>query len=106
VIGLRRRAARSVDGCGRNRVGESSSEPRVARDVGRLLAGLSDTATNDLVYRLRLDAGARHDPLQSQAEQPGRMDTCQPAVSAPDRRPDRLDDDRLAPVHAPSPGPT
>src|SRR5262252_2557463 len=102
VVGLLRGAALKVDGRGGDRVGQAGGEPGIARHVGGLFSGLGHAATDDLLDGVRLDARSGDDGLQRQPQQPGWMDSRQPAVATSDRRPHRLHDDRLPHAHAPS----
>src|SRR5215472_1291517 len=102
MVGLLRRAALRVDGRGRRRVWQPGGEPGIARHVGGLLSGLGDAAADHLLHGLRLDARLGDDRPQGKPQQPGRMDSGQPAITPPDRRPHSLDDDGLSHTQAPS----
>ena len=58
VVGLLRRPTLTVDGGRGDLVRERLGQPRRARDVARLLAGLGDTPADDLTDRRRIDAGS------------------------------------------------
>jgi hypothetical protein len=80
-------------------------EPRVARDVERLLAVLLHAACEDVLDELRLDPRALDDLGVDEAEERGGVDVLEDAflgVSAPDWRPHRLDDDDLTRLHRPT----
>src|SRR5207248_2386889 len=78
-------------------------QPAVARDVARLLAGLGDAATDDLVDLLAGDAGAVHQSLERGGQQLGGVLAGEDAAGLADGRPDGLDDDGFGHVSLPFP---
>ena len=75
--------------------GRPGREPRGARDVARLRADGVHAAEHDIVDGQRIDPG----PVQQRPDhvpaQVGRVRAGQPAAPAADRRPDRVDQERL-----------
>src|SRR5260370_25756465 len=93
---LRARAALAVDSCRWGRDREARGEPRVARDVQRLLAGLAHTSEDDILDLLRFDARAIDDLFQHERAEDDGMDLFQLAVAATYRRSHDLDNHDFA----------
>src|SRR5581483_12285601 len=89
------RAAGPVHGDPAHGLGPAGGQHRVAADVGRLVPDLADTAPDDVVDGLRVDAGARDQCLQYVRGQVHRVDPGQRTVPLADRGADGLDDDGL-----------
>src|SRR5260370_30786280 len=90
------RAALAVDSCRWGRDRESRSEPRVARDVQRLLAGLAHTSEDNILDLLRFDARAIDDLFQHERAEDDGMDLLELAVAATYRRSHGLDNHDFA----------
>ena len=93
VNGLLAGSALPVDGHAGDALGPARGQHRGAADVERLLAGLHDTAPDDVVDDLRIDACALGQAVEHLRGQLAGMHTGQPAVALADRRPHGLDDD-------------
>ena len=99
VDGLLRRAALAVDGRRGGLDRQPLLQPRVARDVERLLAELLDTARDDVLDLGGIDARALEHLRVALAEQVVRVRVLVVALlrmAAPDGRSDGLDDDDLS----------
>src|SRR5207302_940860 len=93
---LLRRAALAVNGRGAYFVWQSGGKPGHSGCVERLFANLRDAAPNHLFDLTRIDSRPVQNRLLDSAEQLDRMACRKQAIPLPDRRPDRLDDDRSA----------
>ena len=80
----------------RRRLGQASVEPRVARDVQRLLTDLADAAADHVVDLCRVDASAIDQSLQREAEHFDRMPGGKDTTALAKGSPQTPDDDRLA----------
>ena len=92
---LLRRPALPIDRRAGHRLGQPCAHPRVADHVGRLLPHLGDATADHVVDALGVDSGPRHEVVEHQPEQIGRMPARQPALALADRRADGVDDDRF-----------
>src|SRR5712691_5582660 len=86
------RATLTVDSGRRGRDREARGEPRIARDVQRLLAGLAHAAEDHVLDLLRFDARAIDDLFQHERAEDDGMDLLELAVAATNRRSHGLDD--------------
>ena len=102
MVGLLGRAALAVDRRGPHLEGEPGREPRVAGDVGGLLAGLGDAPGDDLLDVARVHPGSLDDLDLRGGEQLGGVQPRQPPVALADGRAGCFDDHGLRHVRAPS----
>ncbi len=93
VVGLLSRTALAVDGRGAHLPGEAGVQPRGARDVVRLRAGLGDAAADDLFDEGRIDPGALDDSALGGTEDFRSVQAREPSTPLADRGADGLDDD-------------
>ena len=93
VGGLLRRSALRVDGAARDLEREAGAQPRVPRDVERLLADLAHAAADHLADEAGIDAGPLDHGALHGREQIDGVHGRQAAVAAPERRAGGFDDD-------------
>ena len=86
-------SALAVDRHTGNALGPASRKHRGAGDIERLLAGLHDTAPDDVVDDPWVDACALGKAVEHLCGQLAGVNTRQSAVALADRRPHGLDDD-------------
>jgi hypothetical protein len=89
-------SALPVDGHAGHVLGQARDQRHRPRDISGLRADRVDAAVDDVIDGARIDFGPldqRPDRVRAQVR---RVDPGQPAASAPDRCPDRVDDVRLA----------
>ena len=87
------RTAHAVQGDRRDRDRETGQQYAEPPDVRPLFTGLRDGAAYDVLYAGRVDAGARHDPLQDMREQGIGPGIAERAAAFAERRADGGKDD-------------
>jgi len=102
VIGLLRRTALAVDRRRSHVIRETRQQPRRARHVETLLAGLGHAPADDLPDRRGIDAGPLDDLHLSRAQNVRRPEPGEPTVALPDGGAHCLDDYRLRHDRRPS----
>ncbi|CAB3391549.1 conserved protein of unknown function [Kyrpidia spormannii] len=93
---LQARAALTVDGHRRHRLGQPRGQPGIAPDVNRLFPHLIHAADDHIVHRRGVESVATHQLFQHPAQQIHRMDLGQTPLPPADGGADCINDHRFA----------